>query len=67
MGLLFGGGGSAVKQLGLEVLGIGAVMAAVFVLSYVTVAAISRAVGGIINTPENELLAVDGVKPQEAS
>ena len=29
-GLLFGGGGSAVKQLGLEVLGIGAVMAAVF-------------------------------------
>jgi Amt family ammonium transporter len=47
-GLLFGGGGSAIKQLGLEVLGIVAVMAAVFAISYVTVAALSAAFGGIL-------------------
>jgi Amt family ammonium transporter len=63
-GLLFGGGGSAVKQLGLEVLGIAAVMAAVFVLSYVTVAVISRMFGGIINTPEKEQLASWNVEAQ---
>lgn len=65
-GLLFGGGGSAVKQLGLEVLGIGAVMAAVFVLSYLTVAVISATFGGIINTPESDVLALDGLVSQEA-
>jgi ammonium transporter, Amt family len=63
-GLLFGGGGSAVKQLGLEVLGIGAVMAAVFLLSYITVAVVSAAFGGIINTPENDLLAARSVEAQ---
>lgn len=54
-GLLFGGGGSsAIKQLGLEVLGIAAVMSAVFVISYLTVAAISAAFGGILTSPSDD-------------
>jgi len=51
-GLLFGGGGSAIRQLGLEVLGIVAVMSAVFAISYLTVAAVSAAFGGIL-TPRS--------------
>ena len=47
-GLFFGGGGSAIKQLGLEALGIVAVMSVVFALSFVTVAAISSGFGGIL-------------------
>jgi ammonium transporter, Amt family len=55
-GLLFGGSGDAIKQLGLEVLGIVAVMAAVFVLSYATVAAISALAGGILaKTPTDQV------------
>jgi Amt family ammonium transporter len=53
-GLLFGGGGSAIKQLGLEVLGILAVMSVVFALSYVTVAALSAAFGGILTPRSGE-------------
>ncbi|HZY48047.1 MAG TPA: ammonium transporter, partial [Candidatus Bathyarchaeia archaeon] len=40
-GLLFGGGSAAVQQLGVEALGVGAVMATIFLLSYVSVRIIS--------------------------
>ncbi|MCI4331365.1 MAG: ammonium transporter [Thermoplasmata archaeon] len=46
-GLLFGGGWSAVHQLGLEGLGIVAVMVTVFVLSFATMWLIAQAMGGI--------------------
>ena len=48
-GLLFGGGTQALQQLGVEALGIGAVMVTVFVLSYVSVRIISIAMHGILN------------------
>lgn len=46
-GLFFGGGMSAVHQLGLEFLGVAAVLAVVFVLSFVVLAALAAALGGI--------------------
>jgi len=46
-GLFFGGGGSAVHQLGVELLGIVTVMATVFVLSFATVALLARLFGSI--------------------
>ncbi|HTP54076.1 MAG TPA: ammonium transporter [Thermoplasmata archaeon] len=46
-GLLFGGGMSAVHQLGLEEFGIAVVLVIVFVLSFVTAAILARALGGI--------------------
>jgi Amt family ammonium transporter len=46
-GLLFGGGGSAVKQLGIEILGIGVVVVAVFVLSHLTVRLLATLMSGI--------------------
>jgi hypothetical protein len=46
-GLLFGGGGAAVKQLGIEVLGIGVAVVAVFVLSHLTVRVLAALMGGI--------------------
>ena len=52
-GLLFGGGSAAVHQLGLEALGIVAVMAAVFAMSYVTMWAIGRLSGGV-TVPESD-------------
>ncbi len=55
-GLLFGGGPSAIRQLGLEVLGIVTVMAVVFALSYATVAIISVAFGEVIRAPERDLV-----------
>src|SRR5712691_8285655 len=51
-GLLFGGGSAALQQLGIEALGIAAVMATVFVLSYLSVRIISRAMHGILNREE---------------
>ena len=53
-GLLFGGGGHALHQLGVELLGIVVVMATVFCLSFVTVALLARVFGGIINQPAEE-------------
>jgi ammonium transporter, Amt family len=47
-GLFFGGGLSAVHQLGVEVFGIGVVVVTVFVLSFVTMALLSRSMGGIL-------------------
>jgi Amt family ammonium transporter len=49
-GLLFGGGMSAVHQLGLEWLGIIAVVVTVFVLSFVVAAILSGLLGGITET-----------------
>src|SRR5437899_6112969 len=51
-GLLFGGGTAALQQLGIEALGIAAVMATVFVLSFLSVRIISRAMHGILNREE---------------
>ncbi len=51
-GLLFGGGSAALQQLGIEALGIAAVMATVFVLSFLSVGIISRAMHGILNREE---------------
>src|SRR5258706_12594222 len=46
-GLLFGGGGAAIKQLGVEILGIGVVVVAVFVLSHATVRLLAALMSGI--------------------
>lgn len=46
-GLLFGGGSAAISQLGIEVIGIIAVMIFVFVASYITCLAIAKALNGI--------------------
>jgi ammonium transporter, Amt family len=51
-GLLFGGGTPALQQLGIEALGIAAVMATVFLLSFVSVRIISIAMHGILNKEE---------------
>jgi Amt family ammonium transporter len=53
-GLLFGGGGAAIKQLGIEVFGILAVLALVFTLSYVTVWVITSLLGGITVSTTSE-------------
>ncbi|HTW77266.1 MAG TPA: ammonium transporter [Thermoplasmata archaeon] len=49
-GLLFGGGMAAVHQLGIEELGIVAVMVAIFVLSFATAWVLARVFGGITET-----------------
>jgi Amt family ammonium transporter len=49
-GVFFGGGGAAVKQLGVEVLGIAAAVVAVFVLSHLTVRVLAALMSGITNT-----------------
>src|SRR5580704_17571036 len=46
-GVLFGGGGAAVKQLGIEILGIVVVVAVVFVLSHLTVRVLAAFMRGI--------------------
>lgn len=51
-GLFFGGGMAAVHQLGVEVLGIVAVLAFVFVVSFTVVALIARVSHGITTSPE---------------
>ncbi|MFG1530116.1 MAG: ammonium transporter [Thermoplasmata archaeon] len=50
-GLLFGGGGPALHQLGIEAFGILVVILAVFCLSFVTCALLSLAFGGILVRP----------------
>jgi ammonium transporter, Amt family len=51
-GLFFGGGWSAVHQLGLEAFGIAVVMVTVFALSFASIWVIARAIGGITRGPE---------------
>src|SRR6266852_4121221 len=46
-GLFFGGGGASMKQLGIEVLGIGVAVVAVFVLSHLTVRVLAALMRGI--------------------
>jgi len=46
-GLLFGGAGAAVHQLGIEIFGIAVVLVVVFAISYVAIRAIAVAIGGI--------------------
>ncbi|HUH78669.1 MAG TPA: hypothetical protein VLY83_02100 [Methanoregula sp.] len=53
-GILFGGGSVAFQQLGIEVLGIIAVMITVFVISYITVYLIARGMGGITTDYKKE-------------
>jgi Amt family ammonium transporter len=53
-GLFFGGGSHAIHQLGLELLGIVTVLAAVFCLSLATVAILARVFGGIVNQPAEQ-------------
>ncbi len=50
-GLLFGGGMAALHQLGIEVFGIAVVLVTVFILSYITITAISHLTNGLL-TPE---------------
>lgn len=57
-GLLFGGGGAAVKQLGIEVLGILVVIVAVYVISYAAMWAIKAVAGGLLVPVETGRLVV---------
>jgi len=56
-GLLFGGGGAAVRQLGIEVFGILVVVAAVFTLSFATISVITRVIGGITTGYDRKRIA----------
>jgi ammonium transporter, Amt family len=58
-GILFGGGSAAVQQLGIELLGIIAVMITVFVLSYIAVIIIGKGMNGITTDYEKEGLFPD--------
>ena len=53
-GILFGGGMAALQQLGIEILGIVAVMITVFILSYLVVTLIGRSMNGITTDYEKE-------------
>jgi|HubBroStandDraft_1064217.scaffolds.fasta_scaffold00719_7 Amt family ammonium transporter len=53
-GLFFGGGMAAVHQMGVELLGIVAVMAFVFTITFVVVAVIAWACHGITTSPEEQ-------------
>jgi Amt family ammonium transporter len=53
-GLLFGGGLAALNQLGLEALAAAAALAAVFVMTYVTIEIIARAMHGITTDYKKE-------------
>jgi len=46
-GLLFGGGGAAVKQLGIEALGVAVTVVVVFAISNLTVRVLAAAMRGI--------------------
>ncbi|HXN57497.1 MAG TPA: ammonium transporter, partial [Candidatus Angelobacter sp.] len=60
-GLLFGGGGAAFKQLGIEVLGIIVVMAVIFAISFATAWVIQTFAGGIrTDDAAPELIPVSG-------
>ena len=54
-GILFGGGLIALQQLGIELLGIIVVMVTVFLLSFATALAISKAMHGITNGYKTEI------------
>jgi Amt family ammonium transporter len=56
-GILFAGGVAALRQLGIEILGILAVMVTVFILSYLTVSLIGRGTNGITMDYKEEGMA----------
>ena len=56
-GILFAGGVAALRQLGIEILGILAVMVTVFILSYLTVSLIGRGMNGITTDYREEGMA----------
>lgn len=60
-GILFGGGMPALQQLGIEILGIVAVMITVFVLSYIAVCIIGRGMNGITTDYEKEGMAPENL------
>jgi Amt family ammonium transporter len=62
-GLLFGGGGAAVKQFGIEVLGIAVAVAAVFVLSNLTVRVLALLMKGITTDYGQEGMAATTAAP----
>jgi Amt family ammonium transporter len=62
-GVLFGGGGAAVKQLGIEVLGIVVAVAAVFVLSNLTVRVLALVMKGITTDYGQEGMSATTVAP----
>jgi Amt family ammonium transporter len=66
-GLLFGGGGAAIKQLGIEVFGILAVLALVFALSYATIWVIKEVLGGITLRAKPEAASLAADTPQRAA
>ncbi|MCI4356125.1 MAG: ammonium transporter [Thermoplasmata archaeon] len=53
-GLLFGGGGAAVRQLGIEMFGVVVVMVVVFVLSFLTAWVLAGTMGGITTDYQKE-------------
>lgn len=55
-GLLFGGGSVALGQLGLEALAAVVVLVSVFVMTYIALEVIARAMGGITTDYDKELL-----------
>jgi len=58
-GLIFGGGGAAVKQLGIEVFGTAVAVAVVLVLSHATVRVLAATMRGITTTyAESEALEI---------
>lgn len=59
-GLLFGGGGDAVRQLGIEVLGIVVVVIVVFAISYGSIWLINRAMRGILASDTSDLIGLAG-------
>jgi hypothetical protein len=57
--VFFGGGGAAVKQLGIEVFGTAVAVAAVFVLSHLTVRVLAATMRGITTRyPEHEAVGI---------
>jgi Amt family ammonium transporter len=59
-GLLFGGGGDAVRQLGIEVLGIVVVVIVVFAISFGSIWLINGAMRGILASDASDTVALAG-------
>ena len=65
-GILYGGGGAAIHQLGVEVLGIIVACAAVFAISYVTIAAIKSVMGRLTTDAVAEPVPASALQPVES-
>ncbi|MGI0053348.1 MAG: hypothetical protein ACRECR_03705 [Thermoplasmata archaeon] len=50
-GIFFGGGTAAAHQLGVELFGMAVVLAVVFAISWVSIAALARLLGGVTTEP----------------